>query len=120
MRIKLMKNYILLLALVYSIQFYGFLDIVIADSKVEESKQAENNLREPYQREILPGEEITTKDGKKVRRWSTRGPVEVAPAPQPFDDPEQRRIQGGILLNVDPSNMNNRTINSGPSIQNRK
>jgi hypothetical protein len=114
-----MKKYILLLALVYSIQFYGFLDIVIADSNSAVSNQEEGDVKESLLREPYPGEEITTKDGKKVRRWSTRGPVEVAPAPQPFDDPEQRRVQGGILLNVDPANMNNRAINSKPHNQNR-
>lgn len=48
-----------------------------------------------------PGEEITTKEGKKVKRWSTRGPVEVAPAPQPFDNPAQKNPPAGLFLNVD-------------------
>ncbi len=70
--------------------------LVLAFSHVSAASQEEEKLREPY-----PGEEVTTQDGKKVRRWSTRGPVEVAPAPQPFDDPEQRRTPQGLLLNVD-------------------
>jgi len=57
--------------------------------------QAKDNNSPAY-----PGEEIATKDGKKVRRWSTRGPVEVSPPPQPFDQVDQQRHPGGLLLNL--------------------
>lgn len=57
--------------------------------------QEQDNNRPAY-----PGEEISTKDGKKVRRWSTRGPVEVSPPPQPFDQVDQQRHPGGLLLNL--------------------
>jgi hypothetical protein len=62
-----------------------------------DSPVSEDKVREPY-----PGEEFSLPDGKKVRRWSTRGPVEVSAPPQPFDQTDQQRAPGGLLLNVDP------------------
>jgi hypothetical protein len=76
--------------------FLLLLPIVAFVDAAAERAAEEPKLREPY-----PGEEVTGADGRKVRRWSTRGPVEVAPAPQPFDDPVQRRPPGGLLFNVD-------------------
>lgn len=51
------------------------------------------------QREPLPGEEVVTSTGKKMKVWSTEGPVKVSPPPQPFDDPHKSTLDGvGVLV----------------------
>jgi hypothetical protein len=35
-------------------------------------------------RRIVPGETVETEGGKKLKVWSTEGPVSVGPAPEPF------------------------------------
>ena len=47
---------------------------------------------------FLPGEEVVTPTGKKMKVWSARGPVRVSPPPQPFDDPEKQRLPDGIIV----------------------
>lgn len=43
-------------------------------------------------RDYLPGEEVTTASGKKLKVWSTRGPVEVSQAPEPFESEDEKRL----------------------------
>lgn len=52
--------------------------------------------------QVLPGEEITTANGKKMKVWSTRGPVPVSRAPEPFEDREKSTLDGSRVI-VDES-----------------
>ncbi|MCB0344692.1 MAG: hypothetical protein KDD66_06230 [Bdellovibrionales bacterium] len=58
-----------------------------ADSS-EESKESSNFKKTER---FLPGEEVVTPTGKKMKVWSTEGPVPVSKAPEPFDDDAQLR-----------------------------
>ncbi len=49
-------------------------------------------------KEFLPGEEVVTTTGKKVKVWSTEGAVKVNKAPEPFRDREREKIHGNINL----------------------
>lgn len=51
--------------------------------------------------EFLPGEEVVTPTGKKVKVWSTRGPVPVSKAPEPFEDREKTVLPSGVIVEVD-------------------
>lgn len=70
-----------------------------APSSVEVSPT--NNLSKTEH--FLPGEEVVTETGKKVKVWSTRGPVKVSPPPQPFDDPRKGHIGGANVIVDDRS-----------------
>jgi hypothetical protein len=94
-----------------------FSSVAYADEGTSSQLQEEGpSLREPY-----PGEEVTNTESKTVRRWSTRGPVEVSRAPQPFDSPlgldNQGRFPGGVLLNVDPSDLRQNNQGTYPSVR---
>lgn len=39
---------------------------------------------------LLPGEEVVTPTGQKMKVWSTEGPVNVDRAPEPFEDPNDQ------------------------------
>ncbi len=41
---------------------------------------------------LLPGEEVVTPTGKKMKVWTTEGPVPVSKAPEPYED--ERDING--------------------------
>lgn len=47
--------------------------------------------------DLLPGEEVVTPTGQKIKVWSTKGPVEVSPPPQPFDDPAKQVVPEVII-----------------------
>ncbi len=42
--------------------------------------------------EFLPGEEVVTPTGQKMKIWSTKGPVDVSKAPEPFEDREKSTL----------------------------
>jgi hypothetical protein len=92
-------------------------------SNLQADEGTSNQLRdeEPALREPYPGEEVTNTEGKTVRRWSTRGPVEVSRAPQPFDSPQgfdnQGRFPAGVLLNVDPSEVRQNNQGTYPPVR---
>lgn len=50
---------------------------------VERGKESENFHKTGR---FLPGEEVVTSTGKKMRVWSTEGPVPVSRPPEPFED----------------------------------
>lgn len=65
----------------------------------EGSKASEN-----YEKveKLLPGEKVVTPTGQKKRVWSTKGPVEVSPAPEPFKDPDRvRPDEMPIIIDAD-------------------
>lgn len=47
---------------------------------------------------FLPGEEVVTPTGKKMKVWSTEGPVEVARPPEPFEDREKTVLDGSHIV----------------------
>lgn len=47
---------------------------------------------------LLPGEEVITPTGKRVKVWSTKGPVPVDRAPEPFEDREKSVLQGSHIV----------------------
>jgi hypothetical protein len=54
---------------------------------------------------FIPGEEVVTSTGKKVKVWSTEGPVPVSRAPQPFEDPAAARVPDvHIVVDEDEGN----------------
>ena len=48
--------------------------------------------------DLLPGEEVVTPTGQKIKVWSTKGPVEVDRAPEPFEDREKTVIDGAHIV----------------------
>lgn len=50
----------------------------------------------------LPGEEVVTPTGKKVKIWSTEGPVPVSQPPEPWDDRSGwSNFQPNIVIDAD-------------------
>lgn len=46
---------------------------------------------------LLPGQEVSH-GGRKMRVWTTVGPVPVSPAPEPFKDREQVVTPGSVIV----------------------
>ncbi len=60
--------------------------LAVADDKVTiKTSKPTSQPGDEERRDYLPGEEVKTKTGQKLKVWSTRGPVPVSPAPEPFD-----------------------------------
>jgi len=49
---------------------------------------------------FLPGEEVVSPTGQKMKVWSTRGPVEVSPPPQPFEDREKALLPDQVIVDT--------------------
>jgi len=57
---------------------------VKADGKIlEQSSQPTTRQNDPRLPPVLPGEEIVTETGQRMRVWSSAGPVPVNPRPTP-------------------------------------
>lgn len=52
----------------------------------QETQPAQENQSPDQPREYLPGEQVVTPSGQKLKVWSTRGAVPVNKAPEPFKD----------------------------------
>jgi len=80
------------------------------DAADVKSKESSN-----YQKakDFIPGEDVVTPTGKKVKVWSTKGPVDVDRAPQPFDDPAHAQIPPGVI--VDSTVLDRNRIDRDPS-----
>ncbi|MCB9029743.1 MAG: hypothetical protein H6619_01715 [Deltaproteobacteria bacterium] len=52
---------------------------------------------------VVPGEQLV-RNGRKVKVWSTSGPVPVSPAPRPFDTGNQEAQEllknGGVIVDT--------------------
>ncbi len=57
---------------------------------------------------FLAGEEVITPTGKKVKVWSTEGPVPVSKAPQPFQDEVDQRLPDDTNIVIDPTILDRR------------
>ncbi len=52
--------------------------------------------------QFLPGEEVVSPTGQKMKVWSTKGPVPVSRAPEPFEDREKSLLpEGGVVVDAD-------------------
>jgi len=72
---------------------------VFADGEAATSNTITTQTSDSDQdRKLLPGEEVTTSSGKKMKVWSTRGPVPVSRAPEPFEDREKTVINGSNII----------------------
>ena len=73
--------------------------IFVSPSFADQEVQPPQEVQEPEQpRDYLPGEEVITPSGKKLKVWSTRGAVPVSKAPEPFKDDS---LQGDLDVVID-------------------
>ena len=65
--------------------------ILLADDAKVPSDTMPSKESANYQKaeKLLPGEEVVTPTGQKIKVWSTEGPVKVNKAPEPFADQEK-------------------------------
>ena len=68
-------------------------------SLADDSKKVSENFDKTDK--FLPGEEVVSPRGQKLKIWSTEGPVPVDRAPEPFEDPADRLDDQPIILDVD-------------------
>ncbi len=47
---------------------------------------------------FLPGEEVVSPTGQKTKVWSTKGPVPVSRAPEPFEDREKTILKDSHVV----------------------
>lgn len=78
----------------------------VVDNQPEEGSQAAAPPAGPSgnynkDRQFLPGEEVVTPTGQKLKVWSTEGPVSVSKAPDPFADPQRSGLPGDTHIIVD-------------------
>lgn len=99
---KLLGSLLLLNGLLFlgSVSAFG-------DGEVVEADHAAIRLHTPTTRQyndrlppVLPGEEIVTETGQKMRVWSSAGPVPVNPQPTAQPLPDGRSV-GGVGVIVD-------------------
>lgn len=56
--------------------------------------------RDPRLPPVIPGEEVVV-NGKKIKVWSTSGPIPVSKAPQPFDEPARDfAVPGSVVVDT--------------------
>ena len=60
---------------------------------------------------FLPGEEVVGPTGKKMRVWSTEGPVSVSQSPEPFEDTVEKRLPADTHIVIDPEDIRRRNRN---------
>jgi len=77
------------------------------DGEVADAEQVGTRLQTPTTRQynerlppVLPGEEVVTETGQKMRVWSSAGPVPVNPQPTSQPLPDSRSV-GGVGVIVD-------------------
>jgi hypothetical protein len=71
-------------------------DSETAKRKVMPVDQSSENFKKTE--DFLPGEEVVSTTGKKVKVWSTKGPVPVSRAPEPFEDRDKTVLDGSHLV----------------------
>lgn len=87
-----------LILLIY-ILVAGFTGSACADGEVD----GQNQEPDRRDKEIShPGQVLQDHAGNKIKRWSTKGPVAVSEAPQPFGNQESSKLPSGTFINVLP------------------
>ena len=84
------------------VTFSGVVSTALADGEnqipgndIAPSKESANFGKS---NEYLPGEEVVSPTGQKLKIWSTRGPVPVSQAPAPFDDREKTLLNNSNVV----------------------
>ncbi len=78
------------------------LTLGVAKAETNEDKSSANYKKS---KEFIPGEEVVTPTGKTVKVWSTKGPVEVSKAPEPFADEEKTKLKGDAHILIDEESL---------------
>ncbi len=74
----------------------------LADSAPDATAPQESGNYDKTGKQLMPGEEIVTPTGKKMRVWNTAGPVPVQRAPEPFQKtPQEQGLPNGLGVIVD-------------------
>lgn len=92
MKVKDGKHSLLILAVLLTVELL-YLNEACGESP---GAKASSNYQKTDQ--FLPGEEVVTPTGKKMKVWSTEGPVKVARPPEPFEDREKVVLDGSHLV----------------------
>jgi hypothetical protein len=90
---------------------------VLADGRAVQPQQAQRPTTRQYDQRlppVMPGEEIVTETGQKMRVWSSAGPVPVNPRPTPQPLPGNGVAGGGIGVIVDGRDRYDRGANPQP------
>ena len=93
---------------IFSISFFLLSNVNADDSDkcIDHTKSNQINCSETHEKDrdrILPGEEVSTQGGKKLKVWTTEGRVEVRSPPEPFREPRHELDPQYIELQVDNS-----------------
>lgn len=84
-----------------------FTTVVFADGFEQESEQTSEEVSQKQDKSsenfkktkrFLPGEEVVSPQGKKTKVWSTKGPVPVSRAPEPFEDKADSVIKDSHIV----------------------
>lgn len=81
-----------------------------------QSSQAKEQGSENYGKsdKFLPGEEVVSPTGQKMKVWSTEGPVKVTAPPEPFTRPEDRYLNNpNIIVDTEVLKHDGRNAASG-------
>lgn len=79
--------------------------VAVADNdEIQPEKKPRAGSENYYkpQKELLPGEEVITPSGKKIKVWSTQGGVETSRPPDPFANSTNPPI-GGLIVDYNSS-----------------
>lgn len=90
--------------------------ILLSTSAYADGKEAENSNK--VSSDTVPGQEVITPTGKKVKFWSTKGPVEVSKAPDPFSDPEKAKLPVDPHIIIDENSIRKNQVNKQPESDN--
>lgn len=82
-------------------------------SRSDGSKSDKSSANYKKAEQLLPGEEVVTPTGKKMRVWSTTGPVPVSAAPEPFEKGQKVNIDDVNVIVRSPGDI--RTPGQRPS-----
>lgn len=92
------------LVLVIALTSVGAADTVAqaGDSATNKSDLSSSNFKKSGER-FLPGEEVVTPTGRKLKVWSSEGPVKVNPAPEPFCTGGDKSSECGQAKELQPT-----------------
>lgn len=83
---------------VFAVSYTALADQVADDDQDSKPTTRQNDPRLPA---VLPGEEIVTETGQKMRVWSSAGPVPVNPMPTPQQIFGNGTNGGGLGIIID-------------------
>ena len=82
-------------------------------NKLPEKPVDQSSANYEKAKKLLPGEEVVTPTGQKLKVWSTEGPVPVSKAPEPFEDREKSVLDNpNIVIDAESVRKKNRERDS--------